>query len=202
MSKGKKKNDIKKPTNFSLSEIVDNGIDFENRIIRINGPIGTAPLMSNEEYYDFNWLDFALTKMESESGKDITIRINSQGGDVYEALAMVGRIKASTASIITEAYGNCMSAATLLLLSGDWIRISEYCTPMFHEMAYGTPNQKHTDNKEYVEQAEVEQEKIIAFYADHSNKTKSFWRRSMEHKMDFYPSPDQLLSWEVVDEVI
>lgn len=198
MSKSTKK---LKPSNFSLSEIVDTGIDFENRIIRINGPIGTAPLMSTEDYHDFNWLDFALTKMEVESSKDITIRINSQGGDVYEALAMVGRIKASSANIITESYGSCMSAATLLLLSGDWIRLSTYCIPMFHEMSYGTPNQKQPDNKEYVEQAQIEQEKMITFYAKHSNKSKDFWRRSM-YKTEFHPEPEQLLSWEVVDELI
>lgn len=195
-----RKNDTKKPV-FSPSEILDNGIDFENRIIRINGPIGTAPIMSTEDYHDFNWLDFALTKMESESNEEITIRINSPGGEVYEAFAMVGRIKSSPCSITTEAYGHCMSAATLLLMSGDLRRISPYCISMFHEMSYGLPHSSHTTNKEEVEQSEIEVQKLYKFYAEHSNKSAAWWENQM-HKINWHPEPKQLLNWEAVDELI
>ena len=65
--------------------------------------------------------------------KAITIRLHSEGGSVYEALAIVGRIEKCKCQIITEGYGAIMSAATLILASGDKRRISRLAWFMVHE---------------------------------------------------------------------
>ena len=80
------------------------GVNFQQRIIQITGPIEPGL---------FDKVDAAMTVLEEDSRKAITIRINSEGGAVYEAMAIVGRLTKSSCQIITEGYGAVWSAATL-----------------------------------------------------------------------------------------
>ena len=92
-----------------LEYLFDQGVNFVDRVIQINEEIG-------EESFAF--IDAALSELERTSKKTITVRINSPGGSVYDALAIVGRLNSSNCRIVTEAYGHVMSAATLLLAAG------------------------------------------------------------------------------------
>lgn len=188
--------------NFEVS--LEHGIDFKNRIIRVTGSIGdcSSPLVGgSDEYFDFNLLDIALTRMEEESTElPITIKVNSEGGIVYEAFAMIGRIKASPCPIITEGYGCVMSAATLILMSGDHRKLSRYCCTMFHAMQYGT-NGDHADIKEHVAQAEKEMKNLARYYEEFSTESSSFWTRKIKKK-EFYPSAEEMLKLGAIDEVI
>lgn len=181
---------------------IDQGIDFKNRIIRITGSIGdcSSPLSGASEYFDFNLLEIALTKMEKLSNSPITIKINSEGGLVYEALAIIGRMKASPCHIITEGYGCVMSAATLILMAGDERKLSRFTSTMFHAMQYGTDG-AHDDIKEHVAQADKEMKKIASHYEEFSNQTASFWTRKIKKK-EFYPTAKEMLEFGAIDEII
>lgn len=187
-----------------LETSIDHGIDFERRVIRVTGSIGdcSSPLSSgSEDYFNFNLLDIAMNRMESESNSDpITIKINSEGGLVYEAFAMIGRIKNSPCPIITEGYGCVMSAATLILMSGDHRRLSRYCCTMFHAMQYGTTGD-HDNIKEHVAQVDKEMKNLAKYYAEFSNQTPSFWTRKIKKK-EYYPTAEEMLNFGAIDEVI
>jgi ATP-dependent Clp protease protease subunit len=187
-----------------LDTNLDHGIDFENRIIRVTGSIGdcSSPLTGGgEDYFDFNLLDIAMTKMETEStALPITIKVNSEGGLVYEAFAMIGRIKNSPCTIITEGYGCVMSAATLILMAGDIRKLSRFCCTMFHAMQYGT-NGAHDDIKEHVAQAEKEMKQLAKYYEEFSTQNASFWTRKIKKK-EYYPTAEEMLSHGAIDEVI
>ena len=55
-----------------------------------------------------------MTTLENLNRKTITIKINSYGGDVYTALAIVGRMLESKCLLQTKGYGKIMSAATII----------------------------------------------------------------------------------------
>lgn len=187
--------------NFETS--LDHGIDFKNRIIRISGSIGDCsnPLIGATEYFDFNLLDVAMTRMEQDNSTEaITIKVNSEGGLVYEAFAMIGRIKSSPCPIITEGYGCVMSAATLILMSGDVRRLSRYCSTMFHAMQYGT-NGDHADIKDHVAQADKEMKNLAKYYEEFSTQPASFWTRKIKKK-EYYPTAEEMLSNGAIDEII
>jgi len=193
----KQKNDFDK-LKLNREYAIDYGIDFKNRILRITGYIGNAPDLGS--YFTFDMLDFALNELEKEGADNITIKINSGGGEIYEALAMIGRMKSSPCNIVTEAYGHCMSAATLLLMAGDTRKLSKYCVTMYHEMGYGVSGQ-HEDVKEQVEQGEREMKQLASYYEDFSNKKARFWLTKMKKK-EFYPTPTQMLEYGAIDEII
>lgn len=168
----------------------DHNIDFKNRVIRIVEDI------SDET---FVFIDAALSELESINRKAITIRINSEGGSSYDALAIVGRIKSAKCQIITEGYGQIMSAATLILASGNKRRMSRYATFMWHQGSYGTEG-KHVDVKNLVEQQDREERNWAKWMSELSNESMEFWHsKALAH--DFYLDAGQCLEMGVVDEL-
>lgn len=63
----------------------------------------------------------------------LTVRINSPGGDVFEAIAIHNALQRHPARITVYIDGLCASAATLVALAGDETRMAENGRYMIHE---------------------------------------------------------------------
>jgi ATP-dependent Clp protease protease subunit len=63
----------------------------------------------------------------------ITVRINSPGGDVFEALAIHNALTRHPARIVVTVDALCASAATLVALAADEVRMAENALWMIHE---------------------------------------------------------------------
>ena len=175
-----------------LKTLFDYGVDLKRRTISITGDI-------DEEMYHF--VDTAVSELAGDNRKAITVRINSEGGSVYDALAIVGRLKsAGVSQIITEGQGCVMSAATLILACGDIRRISEYAWAMHHECSYEIDG-RHSDIDDFRKQVDREHGKWAEYMARFSNKSKQFWVKAGVGK-DLYLSPEELLKYGVVDSII
>lgn len=173
-----------------LEYAFDRDVNFKERMIRISGPINSKA---------FRKFDSAMTELESQGRKTITIKINSPGGEVYQALAIIGRIKNSPCNVITEGYGEIMSAATLVLASGDKRRVSKYAFFMHHEASY-TVEGRQSEIEASVKQAKSEDLKWCEWMAEFSKKKKEYWLKSGVH-VDAYFTPEELLELGVVDEI-
>jgi len=173
--------------------LIDKGIDIENRVIRINSEI-------DDEV--FSLVDSGMTIMEADNKKQITVRINSDGGEVYSALAIVGRLKRTKGiKIVTEGYGRIMSAATLILACGDRRRISNIAFFMHHEASYEIPDSTRLseiqrDMKQWLREEELWAKKMEEF----SNSDKDYWYNIGIGK-DVYFDAEELLNLGVVDEI-
>ncbi len=169
----------------------DRGIDVKLRTVLINGDI-------NED--TFKLIDMALSKFEAVGKGTITVKINSMGGNVYDAMAVIGRIRASKCTIVTEVYGCAMSAAIGILACGDKRRVSKYAVTMSHQCSYLTKG-THTDIKNEVKQKEKEENAWAEMLASFSSKPKEYWIE--QHKLgDIYFSPEELKEIGVVDDII
>lgn len=165
-------------------------VDFKNRIIVLSGDIDANA---------FEIVEAAMTEMESQSRKSITFKINSPGGEVYQALAIVGRMRESKCRIITKGYGHMMSAATLLLAAGNDRSASKYSFFMHHEASYGLEG-KHSDIKNEVRQMETEEEYWAEWMAEFTSKDKKFWKKKGVGVNAYYTATD-LIDLGVVDRV-
>lgn len=167
------------------------GVNFKERIINITGEI-------DEETFDL--VDAAMTELESQNKRDIVIKINSEGGSVYQAMAIIGRIKESKCGVITKGYGAVMSAATLILASGTRKRmLSRDAEFMHHEASYAIED-RHSQIKALVLQTEKEEKKWSERMAECSNKDAAFWLEKGVG-VDVYFTAQELLEMEVVDEL-
>ena len=119
---------------------------------------------------------------------------------MYEAIAIVGRMKASPCVIVTEGYGMVMSAATMLLAAGTLRKVSKYCWFMHHESAYQVGG-RHSEIKAYVAQAEKEELVWAQWMAELTKKKAAFWQQTGTH-IDAYFTAEQLVKLGVADELI
>ena len=69
--------------------------------------------------------------------KDITLRINSVGGDVFEAQAMYSYLKSHPANIIVRVDGLAASAASVVAMAGNKVIMSTAALMMIHNPAGG-----------------------------------------------------------------
>lgn len=177
---------------FYLECALDRGIDLNNRVIVIDEDI---------EEGLFRWVDAALTQMEKESSrKTITIKINSFGGCVYECAAVIDRIKASSAYIVTECYGKAMSSGMILFAVGDVRKISKHATIMHHEISYEIYD-KHNQIKNYVKYIEITENQISNFLEEQTGKPASYWKKLAKDK-DAYLTANQAVELNLAHEII
>jgi len=69
--------------------------------------------------------------------KDITVYINSGGGDVFAANAIYSQLKKHPANINIEIEGICASAATVIAMAGDTIKAEKNSLIMIHNPSVG-----------------------------------------------------------------
>ena len=174
-----------------LSYTFEYGVDFQNRTITLTGEI---------QHGWFDIVDAALTQMEAQDKSTVIIKINSPGGDTYEAMAVVGRIKSAKCHIVTEGYGHIMSAATLILASGKKRKMSKFAKFMWHEASYGIEG-RHSEIKATAKQVEEEEKLWAETMAEFSNKDSKFWMKTGIH-IDKHFFADELVDLGVIDEVI
>jgi len=167
------------------------GVNLSTRSIPIIGEISSDT---------FAFLDTALTILEQQSKATITLKINSPGGSVYDALAIVARIQSSKCKIVTEVYGACMSAATMILASGKLRRMSKISWVMHHEAGYYADG-THTQIKHLTEQMDREEKIWVSTMAALTGTPAKFWAEEGRLGKDLYLDSEQCLNLGIVDKI-
>lgn len=120
----------KKP---SLEDILSHGgdtyiNDYGNVMdFYLSGPIGDP-----EDYVD--WFYTISSARETDV---IRIHINSPGGSLFTTVQFLQVLGDTKARIIMNVAGACMSAATLIFLSGDEYLVNEHSVFLFHNYSGG-----------------------------------------------------------------
>lgn len=167
------------------------GINFEARTITIADEI-------NSEL--FSKVDAAITLMESGSLATITLKIFSHGGDTCAAMAIAARMRKSKCSFITEGYGQIMSAATLLLASGDKRKIDRNAQFMWHEGSSDLESLKVSEIVNMADQLKKEELTWANEMGKLTKKPAKFWKECGVG-VDRYFTAEELVKYGVVDEI-
>jgi ATP-dependent Clp protease, protease subunit len=93
------------------------------------------------------WL--AYENIDPKSDRALTLYINSQGGDLYEAFGLIDMMRNSQLPVRTIGYGSVMSAAFLIVASGASGEryITRNCGIMCHQMSILEEMGKYHDIK-------------------------------------------------------
>lgn len=119
------------------------------------------------------------------NGEDVTVRINSFGGDVDEGFAIYSELrryaKDNNATITTLAEGSCASIATVFFLAGDKRIVTEHTEPFVHNAWTYTMGDSKTLLKA---SANLERcnDKIAKHYEQHTNLTYEEARELMDNE--------------------
>ena len=97
---------------------------------------------------------------------EIVVRINSGGGDVFAANAIFTRLKDHSAKITVKIDGWAASAATIIAMAGDTIKIARNGVFMIHDPAMTVYDSfKAEDFKKMADELEVIKQSIVNTYA-------------------------------------
>ena len=78
-----------------------------------------------------------LDDLKSFGGSDVTIHLNSGGGDCFNALAIYNTIKQYSGAVNVSIEGLCASAATIIAMGGSKITIAANSLMMIHNPSVG-----------------------------------------------------------------
>jgi ATP-dependent Clp protease protease subunit len=192
-SKPRKRNSAKE-LDVHYSNLFDNNVNFKERVIYLNDDIDNSSLEL-----------FLKTFDELERGQNpgpIRIEISSYGGDVYEMLGIIDRIRSSPCHIVTRGFGKIMSAATFILAAGDERFMGAHSWMMMHEMS-DIMKGKMGDIKNEFKHSESLEEQMYQMYEQFSEgKTKASAFKKLCTGKDHYLDAETALKLGLIDKII
>lgn len=140
-----------------------------------------------------------LLLLDKESNEEITIFINSPGGEVYSGLSIIDTIKFIKSPVKTICTGLCASMAAVILLTGD-IRMSfPNARIMLHQPSsgtYGTISDMELD----IDEGRFLKSKLYEIIEEHTNMSiESIVERC---DRDYWISAKEAKSLGIIDEII
>lgn len=180
----------------SIYNEIDYGLNIKDSVVYLHGDIMIGNL------FDFiAKIRLILANRPEEKANDpITLLINSNGGDVYEALGIIDYIESLSVPVNVIARGRAMSAAAMILCCGTGIRAaSKSSTIMVHEASaeiFG----KSADikaNAEHIDELEEEFYKMMAKKTKHDEE---FWRKAC--RKDYYMTAAKAVELGLIDKVL
>jgi ATP-dependent protease ClpP protease subunit len=117
---------------------------------------------------------------------DLTIRINSGGGDVFAAVAIFTRLKNLKARKTVVIDGWAASAATIIAMAGDVIQISPSAAFMIHNPSIALLGYYETEDvTRFQEQLRMAKNSIINAYAHRTGKDQQELSALMDNESWF-----------------
>lgn len=178
---------------YELDTLMDRGVNLKKRSFTLTGPVNLDM---------FHRVDGCLNIFEGQDDDPITITLCSEGGEIYPALAIVGRIKASPCKITIVAMGQIMSAATIIFASGDKRIASRYTSFMFHQIEASLPESNLTDTRNELEQAERENDLFCKILEEETKADFKYWNDLVSSGRNAYMSAQQCKDVGLVDKII
>ena len=104
-------------------------------------------IVSNDDKWIYEWFDMEATSpqdvtnvIEQLDGEDLLVEINSVGGDVFAGSEIYTALKKYPGKVTVDILGIAASAASVVAMAGDTVRISPTAQIMIHNVwssAYG-----------------------------------------------------------------
>ena len=151
-----------------------------------------------EVYADDNSVKEQLANMQS--AKEITVNINSVGGDVFTGISIYNMLKRHKAKIIVNVDGLAASIASVIAMAGDVVKMPSNSMMMVHNaMSGGFGNAN--DLREIADLLEKVTSTLMNTYLDKSEKIKEATLKALLDA-ETWLTAEEAFSYGFVDEVI
>lgn len=153
-----------------------------------------------------SWDDYVTAKGLSDElkklagVKEITLRINSPGGNVFDGLAMYNSLKKFPAKIITEIDGMALSIASIIALAGDEVKMAGNAVFMIHNpwtMAAGDSSEM----RKVADQLDLVRNSLAGTYAAKTSDKASLEQISEWMNAETWFNSDEALKSGFIDEI-
>jgi len=142
--------------------------------------------------------DFAEEMKAIKNAKQITVYINSPGGDVFDGISIYNQIRRHPAEVTVEIDGVAASIASLIAMSGDRIIMAENATMMIHKPwggSFGTADEM----RKYADTLDMVEDQIADTYTKRTGTAKEVVAQLMADET--WMKSDQALQYGFIDEI-
>lgn len=151
-----KKELIKATSKYSFK----NEVEDDKVILTLGGPVAEASIFADET---INSADIANAL--DDVNKDVVIRLNSPGGDVFQGIEIYNYLKNHPSNITVEVTALAASAASIIAMAADSIVMEKGASIMIHEAATLAIGNK-ADIKKTLNALETIDESIVDIYQE------------------------------------
>jgi len=185
---------VKKIDEFNASDRIDLKL-LENSVHFLSGEI------TDENVNEcIKWLIYENFDARE---KILTIYINSTGGDLYSALALIDVMKSSEHPIRTVTVGSAMSAAFLIAASGTHGQryAGKNATFMCHQFTDNSEGKYH-DLKATMKGNEMSNEMMVAVLKEATGLAPSVIKKKLLPASDVYLTPHEVVELGIADHLL
>jgi ATP-dependent Clp protease, protease subunit len=147
------------------------------------------------------WLIYE--SLQVKDGKVLTLYVNSTGGDLYQALALIDVMRSSGHTVRTVGIGAVMSAAFLIFAAGD--KGERYAAKntsfMCHQFSSST-DAKYHDIKAEMKENEQLNNKMITILKDSTGMAPSVIKKKLLPPSDVYLTAEEVLELNIADHIL
>ncbi len=131
--------------------------------------------------------------------KDVVVNINSPGGDVFEAATIYNLLAQHKGNVTVNILGLAASAASVIAMAGDTIRISQIGFLMIHN-AWSVVIGNKDDLREAADVLEKFDESILAAYSARAKADESKIKKMMDGET--WINAEDSVEYGLADEII
>lgn len=124
------------------------------------------------------WADEFVKELNGIKSKNITVRINSPGGALFDAIAIYNALVQHPANVTTYVDSLAASAASIIAMAGDNVVMMVGSQMMIHD-ALGIGIGNSAEMREYAEFLDQQSDNIATMYADKAGGDPEEWREKM-----------------------
>lgn len=170
----------------------------DNNVFFISGQI--------DEKNSFEFID-NIINCEINRGSVVKVIINTDGGDISEALAIfdiIEYLKKKEIIVETIGLGKIMSAGLILIAAGTPGKrfATQNARFMFHEIWSEHTGGPYNEAKTEFKETKFIQEKYINILSKITGKEKSFFQKFLNKKSNYYFTPEVAVEWGLIDAII
>ena len=139
-----------------------------------------------------------LDMVRDAKGKAIDLHVNSGGGSVFDAFAMMTALRNHDGKVTAHVDGIAASAASFLLAAADEVRMSSTAFVMIHDastVAFGNSGQI----RETADWLDMIDRQLAGIYAKRGNRTEAEFLTAMDATTWF--TADEAVEWGLADYI-
>ena len=196
-------NGTKKPmkNNFPMDDLVSAQEKMELKFLRNHTHFLTGDIEEENIKRAMQWI--AYENMEDNEDKQLTLYINSYGGDLYQAFGLIDMMKMSRYPISTIGIGSIMSAAFMIFSAGT--RGYRYIAPntgiMCHQFSDYAEGKFH-DLKSQAKANDICNQRMVEILRDASGLTERLVKTKLLGPTDVWLTPEELVSLQIADHIL
>ncbi len=145
--------------------------------------------------------EFRTDLRKQGRGDDITVKINSPGGDPFAACAIYEALKEYQGKVTVKVVGLAASAASIVAMAGDKILMAPGATMMIHKAwVYASGNEDEL--AEIIEELKVIDTGMVRIYAQRTGRSEAAIREMIaggDHWMDAGEAVAMGFADEIID---